>query len=180
MELIQQLDDIQDQVNRNFSSLSGEQLNWKPGPDNWSIGQCLDHLIVSNKTYFPSFEKFLRNEYRLPLFQRLNPFKKALGSMMIKTLGPNAVKKFHTPPIFEPSQSSITPTIFNDFSDHQRILKKYMEQLLQLNTKQLFMTSPVTPMISYSLDDALRILTGHEQRHVNQAINVLHHPNFPK
>lgn len=180
MELLQQLDAIQEQVNRNFSSLTDEQLNWKPEQGKWSIAQCLDHLIVSNKTYFPSFEKFRKKEYRLPFFQRLNPFKRSFGPMMVKSLGPNLVKKFHAPSIFEPSYSQIPSTIVRDFSDHQQTLKKYMEQMLMLDTKQLVMTSPVTSMVSYSLGDALRILTGHEQRHLNQAMNVFHHPNFPK
>ena len=25
------------------AGLSEQQLNWKPGPDRWSIAQCLDH-----------------------------------------------------------------------------------------------------------------------------------------
>src|SRR6476469_5708574 len=29
------------------------QLNWKPRHDVWSVGQCLEHLCLSNEVYVP-------------------------------------------------------------------------------------------------------------------------------
>jgi hypothetical protein len=31
--------------------LSPQQLNWKPGEDLWSVGQCLQHLHATNEVY---------------------------------------------------------------------------------------------------------------------------------
>jgi hypothetical protein len=180
MEPLQQIDAVQEQVDEQFSALSSEQLNWKPEPGKWSIAQCLDHIITSNKTYFPAFNKLLRHEYRLSFFQQLNPFKKSLGPMMVRNLGPQVTKKFTTPTVFQPSSSTLPASIVGDFRTHQQELRKYIHQLLQLDTKNLVMASPVTGMITYTLADAIRILTGHEQRHVNQAKQILHHPNFPR
>src|SRR5215207_9650501 len=172
MEPLQQIDAVQQQVDEQFSTLTENQLNWKPEQSKWSIGQCLHHLITSNKTYFPSFDKLLKHEYRLSFFQQLNPFKKSFGPMMVKTLGPVPVKKFTTPKIFEPSSSALPATIVQDFRDHQKQFRNYIRQLLQLDTKHLVIASPVTGWITYSLADCIRILTGHEQRHINQAVNV--------
>src|SRR5690348_16411051 len=33
------------------SGLTIAQLNWKPGPEAWSLGQCLEHLCLSNEVY---------------------------------------------------------------------------------------------------------------------------------
>jgi hypothetical protein len=30
-------------------TLTPRQLNWKPRPETWSVGQCLDHLCVANR-----------------------------------------------------------------------------------------------------------------------------------
>ena len=180
MEPLQQIDAVQEQVDKQFSALSPEQLNWKPEPGKWSIAQCLDHIITSNKTYFPAFYKLLRHEYRLSFFQQLNPFKKMLGPMMVRNLGPQVTKKFSAPTIFQPSSSNLPASIITDFRTHQEELRKYIRQLLQLDTKNLVMASPVTGMITYTLADAIRIVTGHEQRHINQAEQILHHPNFPR
>ena len=180
MELMAQLDAVDQQARQNFAMLSSEQLNWKPSLEKWSIAQCLDQLMVSNTTYFPIFEQMIKGIYQPSLGVRINPLKKFFGRMGIKTLGPTPSKKFKNPQIFEPSSSNIPPTIVQEFSHHQDTLKFYFKQLQNLNTNKIFMASPVSPIISYSLKDAMAILAGHEQRHINQAMEVLHHPNFPK
>lgn len=99
--------------------------------------------------------------------------------MMIRSLGPQPTKKFTAPKIFEPSSSDIH-SITSDFMHHQEVLKKYFQQLSALDGSKTVIASPVSSMITYSLNDALQILAGHEQRHINQALNVLNNPNFPK
>src|SRR5215216_982165 len=123
MDLPGQLDSVQQQAAQSFSSLSIERLNWKPRPSKWSIGQCLDHLIVSNKSYFPTFDKLLAQEYRLSFLQRVNPFKKVFGSIMVNTLGPQLVRKFKAPKILEPSSSKVPIDIVEEFSRQQDQLK---------------------------------------------------------
>ena len=68
----------------------------------------------------------------------------------------------------------------SNFVQHQAILGNYVERLNRLDIKKEVITSPVSGMISYSLEDAIRIISGHEQRHLNQALDILHHPNFPQ
>src|SRR4051812_27154355 len=33
------------------ADLTADQMNWKPRPDAWSVGQCLEHLCVSAEVY---------------------------------------------------------------------------------------------------------------------------------
>ena len=47
------LSDISRQYLSEFGSLTNEQLNWKPNSTVWSIAQNLDHLIVTNESYYP-------------------------------------------------------------------------------------------------------------------------------
>lgn len=44
------LDEITKQSLTEFSTLTSEQLNWKPNSNAWSIAQNLDHLMVVNET----------------------------------------------------------------------------------------------------------------------------------
>ena len=71
MAITETMDQVSQQAEK-FQSLSSTQLNWKPSENEWSIGQCLDHLIVSNTTYFPTFEKVLHGKYRLGFLQKIN------------------------------------------------------------------------------------------------------------
>ena len=53
IDMLQKGKDAKDTVKIEFSNIRLEQLNWKPSPDQWSIGQCLDHLLVFDSSYFP-------------------------------------------------------------------------------------------------------------------------------
>ena len=44
------------EVEEKLGGLSKKQLNWKPSPDVWSVGQCLDHLVVTNKQEIPAIK----------------------------------------------------------------------------------------------------------------------------
>ena len=51
--LVKQLETIAGDAERVFGGLSPAQLNWKPSAERWSVGQCFDHLITTNRTYLP-------------------------------------------------------------------------------------------------------------------------------
>ena len=48
---------ITDETLAGFGDLTAQQLNWKPSADQWSVGQCFDHLVTANEAFFPIFEK---------------------------------------------------------------------------------------------------------------------------
>lgn len=52
-----------------LSNLTSEQLNWKPGEESWSIGQCLDHLIISDCLYFPAFKKIAEGKHEMSFWK---------------------------------------------------------------------------------------------------------------
>src|SRR5690242_20184202 len=57
--------------------LNAVQLNWRPRPGAWSVGQCLEHLRVANEVYLRAISAALENgrlgrvgEVRLGWFSR--------------------------------------------------------------------------------------------------------------
>src|ERR1700736_5170106 len=57
-----------DQTARNLvGRFTEEQLNWQPAPGSWSIGQCLEHLCVTNECYLPPISAALREKPRSPV-----------------------------------------------------------------------------------------------------------------
>jgi hypothetical protein len=40
-----------DTANKQFSGFSETQINWKPSEEKWSIGECIEHLVVTHKLY---------------------------------------------------------------------------------------------------------------------------------
>jgi uncharacterized damage-inducible protein DinB len=180
MELTDQLDSISNQAMQNFSSLNADQLNWKPAAEKWSIAQCLDHLIIANSKFIPLFDDILQKGYHPTWWQRLSPFSAFFGKSMVKTLGPVPKRKFKAPKIFKPASSNIHLEILDQFQKQQQDLKARFIALIDIKPEKIIMRSPVTKLVTYSVQHALELIAGHEQRHINQALAVLHHPNFPK
>ena len=46
--------DANDQAAKKLvAELTEEQLNWQQAPGSWSVGQCLEHLCITNEAYLP-------------------------------------------------------------------------------------------------------------------------------
>ncbi|HTG86752.1 MAG TPA: DinB family protein, partial [Pyrinomonadaceae bacterium] len=69
--LVSQADTIANDARSVFGSLTKEQLNWKPGDERWSVAQCFDHLITSNKGYLPIIESVRSGKKQTRFAERL-------------------------------------------------------------------------------------------------------------
>src|SRR5260221_5606991 len=57
-----------DQTARNLvGGFTEEQLNWQPAPGCWSVGQCLEHLCVTNECYLRPISDALSGKPRSPV-----------------------------------------------------------------------------------------------------------------
>lgn len=52
--LISELETADFRAEQLVRPLTREQLNWPPAPGAWSIGQCLEHLLLVNEIYLPA------------------------------------------------------------------------------------------------------------------------------
>ena len=79
-------------VSNDFGELSEEQLNRKPSPDTWSVGECIDHLVVSHNEYLKNIRKFNIDE--ISPSDNIKPFKHTLfGNLLVKSVSPGATRK---------------------------------------------------------------------------------------
>lgn len=155
-----------------FSGLTTDQLNWKPNPNTWSIGQNVDHLIVINSTYFPVMEEVRNGSYKLPFVGRLGFMVSFLGKTVLKAVQPDRRKKMKTFPIWEPAKSDIQPDLWERFETHQEEVKKMISSSLDLLDKGTVISSPANSNIVYKLETAFDIIVAHERRHWVQAREV--------
>ena len=56
-------------ANSLVSGLTEEQLNWQRVPGSWSIGQCLEHLCITNEAYMPRLSAALQGKADSPVEQ---------------------------------------------------------------------------------------------------------------
>jgi hypothetical protein len=162
-----------------FGNLSASQLNWKPSAERWSVGQCFDHLITSNKGYLPIIDDVLKGR-KQSVWESMPLLPGLAGKLLIKSLDPASTRKMKAPKSFEPSQSDISSSVINDFVDQQTRIAEKMKATEHLNLEKIVISSPALGAITYSLMDAYRIIVVHEHRHFQQAKRVTEETSFPK
>ena len=161
-----------------FGGLDATQLNWKPDPRQWSVAQCLDHLLTVDRLMFEAMTRAADPARRISFLERLPVFPRLFGRMMVKSLGPQVTRKFPAPSSATPSASAIDAAIVSRFIDHQSECATRIRELGRPGAERIVMRSPFGP-ITYSLLNACRIVCAHERRHFEQARRVLTSPGFP-
>ena len=154
-------------VEQEFGGLSAEQLNWKPAPKVWSVGQVLDHLVTVNRTYFGIMED--PASVSLPWTARIGFFPRFFGKFILDGVQPDRKRKVKTFPIWEATQSDVPADMVAQFSAHQSELLTHLDAVAPHLGKGLKVPSPASKVLVYYLDDALEILVTHEERHLEQA-----------
>jgi DinB superfamily len=161
-----------------FGQLTPSQLNWKPSAERWSVAQCFDHLLTSNKSYFPVIDSVLAG-HKPTFWQSMPVLPKIAGKLLIKSLDPASTRKLKAPKTFQPAQSDISASVIDNFVDQQARMVEKMKATEHLELEKIVITSPALAAITYSLMDAYRIIVVHEQRHFQQAKRVTEESAFP-
>jgi len=163
---------------RKFSSLLEKQLNWKPGPDSWSVGECISHLINSNALYLSKIESILTSNTSAPAkdFSYKQSF---VGKMIVKGVDPANVRKSKTFKVFFPDASDIQKSIIDDYVASSKKFIELADKLRHMDLTKLKLSSPVNKILRMNLGDPLIIIPKHDERHLNQAESVMSQIEFP-
>lgn len=153
--------------------LTIEQLNWKSNPENWSIAQILDHLIITSQSYFPLVEQIKAGQYNLPWTGRIPFLVRFFGPFLVSSLQPDRKRKMKTFLVWEPSTSTIEAGILERFVAQQDQLKNLIQEVVAGNLLEKVVGSPANSFIVYTLRAAFDILVVHEKRHLEQAKEVV-------
>lgn len=163
-----------------FINLSEDQINWKPSAESWSIAECIDHLIVTNKLYLNEIEKQFAAEQIKTDYSKSKVKHRWLSKFIIKAVDPLNIKKSKTFPVFMPTKSKFSKDVFDDFYKVQSNLVNLISSAKDLDLNIYVMSSPAAKIIKESFCDVLEIIRLHDRRHFNQADRLFNHPNFPK
>lgn len=155
-----------------FAHMGAEALNWKPNPKTWSVGQNIDHLIVTNATYFPLMAAVHEGSYNPPFTARAGFLVNFFGKLVLNSVEPTRKRKIKTFPIWEPTTSAVPGDVLSRFMQQQETLKQMIRNSNDLLDKGTIIASPANRMIVYKLETAFDILVSHELRHLEQAKEV--------
>jgi hypothetical protein len=168
----ERLDAVTQKIESEFGSLSTEQLNWKLSAEKWSIAEVLEHLNLVNASYEKVLTDAVNGTSDMGFTGRIGFVVKFLGKMIYDSVEPSRAKKMKTFPVWEPAQSNVSVEVIPEFKKHQALIKKLISDNKPLLKKDIVIPSPENRYIVYKLRKAVEIVVSHEERHLNQALEV--------
>ena len=172
-----------DEARGKFGALDAEQLNWKPSPEEWSVGQCLAHLLTTNQSYFETMKQVARGEKKNSLWERLTsktPMTQFFGEILVISLEPESKRKLKTTAKFQPPAEGVGADVVERFAAQQDELAGLIEATRKQDLRSVVVTSPFSRFVTYRLLDAYRGIVAHERRHLAQARRVMEAEGFPR
>ena len=160
-------------------ALTPQQLNWKPSPGEWSVGQCLEHLYITNEVYLGPMSTSLRR--RQPAFvQEIAPGW--LGRWFIRNyIEPSSkMKRVRAPRKIRPGGAQIDPSILDRFLKSNNEARELIHRARNHDVNRIRFRNPFVPVIRFTVGTGLEILSKHQRRHLLQAERIRESPSFPE
>ncbi|NVK63049.1 MAG: DinB family protein [Flavobacteriales bacterium] len=167
-----------------MGKLSEKQLNWRPNPGVWSIAEVLAHLNSYARYYHPTIQRKIestrfRNVKEDFISSPLG--KSAWKSMKLGRLN-NVKRKFKAPKGHNPTIDTelVQGTEVSDFIQQQNELLEIIKSSAEVNVRKVKIPISISKIVRLRLGDALLFITYHNERHMQQILNLKTHKNFPK
>ena len=158
------------QVER-FNTLSEELLNRKPGPDKWSILECIAHLNLYGDFYIPEITKRIAKSKT----ESTKTFKAGiLDNYFAQTMLPkeklNKMKTFNDK---NPMGSFLDKTTLQRFLNQQEQLLDLLNMAGKIDLNKTKTAISISKWIKLKLGDTFRVVIYHNDRHMVQANKIL-------
>ncbi|MFT4603483.1 MAG: hypothetical protein ACI9W4_000197 [Rhodothermales bacterium] len=158
-------------ITAEFSSLSAETADYKLDANTWSINECFDHLMESNRKYYDLFESLHDGTYRRASLSRIPLLSRWLGRLVVRVVSPDYNGRSRTSHKLYPRQLRYGRNLADDLVEENQVLIDQIRRCAGHDLDRV-VASPINNLVAYSLGDCIRILVDHEARHIGQARNV--------
>lgn len=171
-------------LKKKFMHLSTEQKKWQPAENAWNVQEIFAHLNQYANFYHDAFlNRIHKTRFKEPkeLYQSSPLGRSAWKSMKLGN-AKNVKRKFKSArnynPTFDPSLVHENDILL--FENGQKDLLEIIESAKAVNIRKVKVQISMSNIIKLRLGDALLFVVYHNERHLQQALNILSHQNFPK
>lgn len=157
-----------------------DQIRWRPGPERWSVGECIEHLIIAGSLVVEKMnEAILRG--RAEGLTGSGPYHYSWpGRMFIDSLGPDSRLRVKTLKMYTPTGVPGKEHLAPKFHELQERYRDALVRASGLDLVRVKVASPANRMLRFSLGVWFASTLAHEQRHVEQARRLTTEPGFPR
>jgi hypothetical protein len=178
VRLIAELNASDERAKALATGLNAEKLNWQPRPGAWSVGQCLEHLCITNELYAPAIAASLVGK-PISSVQDITPGW--FGRWFIKSfIEPSPqTKQARAPKKIVPG-ARVELSILDRFLRTNQVARELIRQAQDYDVNRIRFRNPFIPLLRFTVGTGLEIISGHERRHLLQAGRVKQTPDFPR
>ncbi len=179
------VDDLQ-QLSSAFAALvtplSPAQVHWQAEPGkSWSIGQCVDHVARTNRTYLPALAAAADKGRAAGRFRRAALSPGRFGGWFLGMIEPPP--RFRVPvPLAQmlPPSGGDPQEIWTDFTGAQQEVATLVRATADLDLSGIRFRNPMAKNLPlFNLATGFLVVAAHERRHLAQARKVRALPGFP-
>jgi|CXWL01.1.fsa_nt_gi hypothetical protein len=182
---LQALYDAYDAIDREAARLvatvTAGQLDWQPrGGRAWSMGQCLDHMVATNRVYLPPVEDAVAGAVA-------RSDRPRRGALVLPWFGRWFVSQLAPPPRRRlPAPKKVLPAIRVDGGEvlaqlratHDRA-RAVLARAAPIDVNRVRFANPFIPGVRFTVGTAFAILAAHGRRHLWQAAQLAADTDWP-
>jgi hypothetical protein len=172
-QIVDYLKSTRDMVLKNNKGLSEAQLNFKPGPDRWSVREVTQHLALAEDFLFGLITGQVMKTPETP---EKHAAVTGVEAKIMKAI-PDRSSKFKAPEPIVPSDTRIPGNAADTFKTKRNNTIKFIKETKE-NLRVHFMDTPgMGPADAWQW---FFFIAAHSERHNKQIEEVKADPNFPK
>ena len=173
-----ELNGIDQAVQELVSRLNVDQLNWQPAPGAWSIGQCVEHLCITNEKYLAAMEKALEKKPDAPV-EEIRPGWTSRWFLKNFVEPSPAGKTVPAPGKIRPA-SHVSMAVLGRFLAGNKACRELIVRARTKDVNRIRFWNPLAPGVRFTIGVGFEIIASHEQRHLRQAERVKDSGSFPR
>lgn len=165
------LDQVEQQL-RVLSTKPRELLTQRPDPKAWSIVEVVEHLNKTSDAYIPLIRGGLLNcldgkdaEFQMGFIQK----------WFIGFVRPENTMKVPTIKMFNPAKQLDPDEVFEMFYKRQEMFREILKGCANKRINATRFGSPATPLLRFTVAEALELQVNHQLRHLGQIMRVADH-----
>ena len=164
---------------RRVLPLSVEQLRWRPGPQRWSIAECLDHLNITLGFYLPKIDKTIQVGWRQRSTSQENGRYLQSEIEALRVVEPPVTVRHEAARSLYPAIAVDPDCLVDDFHQTRDRYVDLVRRAFGLDLPRIMIGEPLHPFLR-TLGGTLAFIAAHDRRHMWQAEQVRHKPQFPR
>jgi hypothetical protein len=152
------------------SPLTVDQLNWQSAGASWSVGQCLEHLCMTNEAYLPAISAALPGK---PIASVQEIMPGWLARWFIRSyIEPSPQTKRASAPKKIAPGSRVELSVLDRFLSSNQAARELVRRAGAYDVNRIRFKNPFIPGIRFTVGTGFEIICSHERRHLLQADRV--------